>query len=77
MAKYKINREPFIRYVSRGYLGSLIQQNTMIDDLIKGGEYVLTAEDILQMKDQWPGYLVEGEAPHVVDTKDCELIYHQ
>ena len=76
-AKYKIDRTKFINWLSRNYLGSMIQINRMMDDLIKGGEYAVTADELLQMQKHVPGYLIEGECPVSVDAKDCELIYTQ
>ena len=76
MAKHKIDRARFIHWLTRNYLGSILQSEQMVDDLTKGGEYVVTADELLQMQKHIPGYLIKGSTEVSVPAEDCELIYN-
>lgn len=70
--KYKLDRKKFIEYYPIGIHG-MIDYDQVKNDLIKGSEFILSAQDILDSMDFIAGKLV-GE-PLNVKASDCELIY--
>jgi hypothetical protein len=80
MAKHKLNRKKFIEWASlRNFIGENRKQIT--EDLIKGGEYILTAQDILDNIELGgiPVYIVidyRGLDQYVF-ARDCKLVYIQ
>ncbi len=51
----------------------LTQIDRIRDNLIKSGEFIITAEDILEAIDTIPGPLVDRDSP--VKAKDCQIVY--
>jgi len=69
---YEIDRAVFIEH----YLDvvfDLVNLNTIKKDLIQGGEFILTAEELLQSLSFIPGKLVGTKLP--VKSSECKLVY--
>lgn len=73
--KYKLERGKFISYYP-SIVFQLTTQSLIIEDLIKGGEFIITAEDVLANLTEVDGRLVGLEIGSV-NPKDCELYYEQ
>lgn len=72
--KYQLDRKRFILYYQDTYwLTTMIKKKTIIQDLIKGSEYIITAQDILNKMETIPGCLVGVDGRVLVS--DCELVY--
>ena len=72
--KYKLDRKKFIEYYPLQVLAK-IDYDQVRNDLIKGSEFILTAQDILDDMVYVEGSLVGQENP--VFACDCELTYNQ
>lgn len=72
--KYKLDRKKFIEWYVQDVHG-MIEISQVVDDLVKGSEFCVTAEDVLNRRITIAGKLVgvHGE----VLASDCELIYNQ
>jgi hypothetical protein len=74
MTKFKLDRKKFIEYYPIE-LAKLIERDIVTDDIIKGNEFVVTAEDLLQAVGYIEGRLMGHTAP--VHFSDIELFYTQ
>lgn len=78
MEKYNLDRKKFIEWVSlKNFINDVRPQ--IQDDLIKGGEYIITADEILnniQFKEIPTHLLIDysGKGKYV-SAKECALIY--
>ena len=68
---YNLKREDLINYYFEIVINKLALDQVR-DDLIKGGEFILTAQDILDELEEIPGPLVGQIKP--VDSIDCRLV---
>ena len=78
MAKFKVDRLKFIQYYPVQVAMSIALDHVQ-DDLVKGGEFILSAEQILKMVPDVPKYLLvdyTGDQRTVPNT-ECEFIYVQ
>lgn len=74
--KYQLDRKRFILYYQDTFkFTSKIKKKTIVQELIKGSEFIITAQDILDSMETIPGCLVGVDGR--VATTDCELIYTQ
>ena len=75
--KYKLDRRKFIEYVDK-YEPLPEWMSNVKEDLIKGGEFIFTAQDLLDScLDEIPGELLVPPISYIVSSEDCELIYIQ
>ena len=73
--RYKVNRKKLIEHYPH-IIFSLTQVNdNMKEDLIKGGEFILSAQNILDNINIVKGYVLEPPILKNVSSKDCEIIY--
>ena len=72
ITKYKISREDLIKH-NLEIIIRKVDLDQVVKDLIKGSEFILTAQDILDSLDVVPGYMVGTS--HNVKPKDCQIIY--
>ena len=78
--KLNLNRKKFIKWCS---LRCFLEDNRLqiVDDLVKSGEYIITAEDLLNniQFSIIPTTLLEGYTgdKKYVNSTDCKLIYIQ
>ena len=70
--KYQLDRTKFIHWYSNK-VWLMTFQPIILEDLIKGGEFILTAEDVLNSIEYIKGSLV-GQSVDV-RSSDCELVY--
>lgn len=71
---YRLDRKRFIMYYTNTeHLSKLISRKRIVEDLIKGSEFIITAQDLLDNLYTIPGSLVGVEGR--VLAKDCELYY--
>ena len=74
--KYQLDRKRFILYYENTLsLTSMIKKKKIVNDLIKGSEFIITAQDLLDSMETIPGCLV-GVSGRIA-TSDCELVYTQ
>jgi len=80
---YPLDRERFIRWVASERPENLYNLYNILDDIIKGGECVITAEDVLSNFNEIPIELLDtydkkGMRNIVsVSAKSCYFIYKQ
>lgn len=72
--RYKLERRAFVNYYSIK-LFQLANIDTIREDLILGGEFILTAEEMLANLTQVEGKLVGVTG--TVDAKQCDLYFEQ
>jgi len=75
MAKeYQLDRKQFIEWYP-AEVWKMLDPMGVRQDLIKGGEFILSAQDVLDSMQFVSGKLVG--APGDVLAKNCELVYNQ
>jgi len=70
--KYQLDRKKFIEYYPL-QVHALMDYNQVRNDLVKGGEFILTAQDVLDNMVYVEGKLVGQDKP--IFACDCELTY--
>jgi len=74
--KYKLDRKVFLLYYQdTPFFLLMIKKKIIVNDMILGGEFVITAQDVLDSMETIPGALVGVQGK--VLSSDCELIYTQ
>ena len=73
--KYKLDRKKFIEYYPVEIWG-MLEISQVTDDLIKGSEFVLTAEDILEKVEWVEGKLLSTPVQGVIYYTNIELTYN-
>jgi hypothetical protein len=73
---YKLNRTKFITWICTSCFFE--REGLRIkDDLIKGSEFVVTDQDLLNSCTVIPSHLVDGETEHhTVLASECKLYYN-
>jgi hypothetical protein len=74
--KHKVDRKKFVEFFV-ATTARMTKMFTIREDLIKGGEFIITADDILKNLDTIPTNMVinyKGDGLAVL-AKDCELVY--
>lgn len=74
MAKHKLNRKALINYYTLDIYG-MLDLRQVSEDLIKGSEFILTAEDVLQKVGYIEGMLCTPPIEGKVHFSDIKLIY--
>lgn len=77
--QYLIDRKMLIQYALN--LPALKERiySMMLEDLVFGGEYIITAEDVLMSLETVPGYLVHPlpeSRDEKIPVKHCKIIYN-
>jgi hypothetical protein len=72
MAKYLLTREKFLNYYPQA-VWELHKHHNVIEDLIKGSEFILTAQDILDSMTTIEGKLVGVNSK--VPVGEIELVF--
>jgi len=76
--KYKLNRKTFIEWVASDNPDLLTSLSAIKDDLIKGGEYILTAQDVLDTYNEIPSHLFSPPTEEeFVSGFESKLYYHE
>jgi hypothetical protein len=73
---FQLDRTRFIRYYEDTIaFNKFIKKKVVVEDLVKGGEFVFTAQDFLDSLNTIPGCLVgvDGRVP----AEECTLVYNQ
>jgi hypothetical protein len=70
--KYPIDRKEFLSYY-RSRIDAMTEQSVVMDDLVKGSEFILTAEDVLHSVERISPHFVGGRIN--VKGTDCYLYY--
>jgi hypothetical protein len=73
---YRLNRTKFIEWICTSCFFEQRGQEIK-DDLIKGSEYIVTAQDLLDNCDNVPAHLIDEDVDtrHVRNT-DCVFYYN-
>ena len=74
--KYQLDRKKFIEYYPVEIWG-MLEISQVTDDLIKGSEFVLTAEDILKRVEYIDGKLFTPPISFPLHHSVIELTYNQ
>jgi len=77
MPRYKLSRQNLMR-AAEGQFYKFISPFTVSEDIVKGSEFILTAEDVLERMEEIPKYFLENytvRTPPMVKTSNCALFY--
>ena len=75
---YLLDRKKFIEYVATDNPDLLTPLSDIKHDLIKGSEYILTAQDVLDSYNELPSYLIEGKIEEdFIPAEYCKLTYNE
>lgn len=75
---YTVNRQSLIKWFP-GTIVQIVKMN-LLNDLIKGGEYIITAEDILEFVVKIPALLINEPLPEgatEVHHSIINIVYNQ
>lgn len=72
---YRLNKEKFINWICTSCFFE--QQSAVIkEDLIKGSEYIITAQDLLDFRHNIPSHLIDEDVDtEYVRNDECILYY--
>ena len=71
--KYQLSRKKFVEYYPTVLFG-MVSKEKIEDDLIKGSEFVITAEELLEKVEWIDGKLLSDPKEGVVHHSKIELI---